>query len=69
MDLKHFADTKFLENDEKSRKLQNIVPAKFNTFKVILLNSISKSFRKGWGWGTYSNGDVIKNGSLINDYS
>ena len=37
MVLKLFAGTKFGENGQKLRKSRNLVPAKFNTFKVVML--------------------------------
>ena len=40
MVLKLYADSKFRENDQKLRKI-----AKFNTFKVLLLNK-NKYYRK-----------------------
>ena len=35
MVLKLYVFTKFRENGQKSRKSRNLIPAKFNTFKVV----------------------------------
>ena len=43
MVLKLLAGTKFSENGQKSQKLRNLIPAKFNTFKVY--RNISKRKR------------------------
>ena len=43
MVLKLLAGTKFFENGQKCQKSQNLIPAKFNTFKVY--KNISKTKR------------------------
>ena len=55
---------------EKTKKTELIL-VKIRLFfilwkSLILLNSISRSFRKGWG--PYLNDDVIQEGGLTNDY-
>ena len=43
MVLKFYVGTKFRENGQKSRKSRNLIPAKFNTFKISsYLNSFSE---------------------------
>ena len=43
MVLKLYVGTKFRENGQKLRKLQNLIPAKSNTFKVMQqINFVTK---------------------------